>query len=83
MASGLIFLQDWVQNWLNPTVRDDKRGAAYLAEECLRDAESAGVDRVELVRAAGGDLTQYMLDRLNVAVELAERRRGRPNGRTR
>lgn len=62
------FLHEWVRQYLNPTVLDDKPGAEYLAGECMRDARMAGINDVALIMAARGDLTKYMLSKLNVAV---------------
>lgn len=68
MATALDFLHQWCREYLNPTVADDKLGAEYLADECMRDAKDAGVDQAALIAAARGDLTKFMLSRLNVAV---------------
>jgi hypothetical protein len=63
------FLLGWIRDNMNPTVYDDKPGAEYLAEECLRDAKEAGVDEAELIKSARGDLTKFMLSELNIAVK--------------
>lgn len=67
MNTTLQFLQQWVREYLNPTVLDDRAGAEYLAEECLRDAKKAGIDPAALIAAARGDLVRFMLSKLNVA----------------
>jgi len=69
VAKPLDFLLDWVRDHMNPTVYDDKAGAEYLAEECLRDAKNAGIEEASLIEAARGDLTKYMLSKLNFAVK--------------
>jgi hypothetical protein len=68
VVTALEFLQQWVRDYLNPTVIDDRSGAEYLADECLRDARNAGVDEAALIAAARGDLAKFMLSKLNVAV---------------
>lgn len=69
MARSLDFLLEWVRDHMNPTVHDDKPGAEYLADECLRDAKRAGMDEAALIDAAGGDLSGFMLSKLNIAVK--------------
>ena len=68
MTTAPEFLHQWVREYLNPTVADDRAGAEYLANECVRDAKDAGVDEGALIAAARGDLVKYMLSKLNVAV---------------
>ena len=68
MTTALEFLHQWVRECLNPTALDDRPGAEYLADECMRDAKSAGMDEAALIAAARGDLVKFMLHRLNVAV---------------
>ena len=69
MAGSLEFLLEWVRDHLNPTVHDDMAGAEYLAEECLRDSKKAGIDETDLIKAARGDLSKFMLTKLNIAVK--------------
>ena len=68
MTTAPEFLHQWVREYLNPTVPDDRAGAEYLANECVGDAKDAGVDEGALIAAARGDLVKYMLSKLNVAV---------------
>ncbi len=78
MATALEFLQQWIREYVNPTVADDKAGAEYLADECMQDAKSAGVDEAALIAAARGDLAKFMLSRLNVAVRSRDALNMRP-----
>ena len=77
MANALDFLLQCVREYVNPTVPDDKPGAEYLADECMRDAKNAGVDEAALIAAARGDLAEYMLSRLNVAGRAHPRNKNR------
>jgi len=78
VATALDFLHKWIREYLNPTVTDDKPGAEYLADECMRDAKCAGVDEAALIAAARGDLAKFMLYRLNVAVRSRDVLNNRP-----
>jgi hypothetical protein len=78
VATALDFLHQWIREYLNPTVADDKLGAEYLADECMRDAKNAGVDEAALIAAARGDLAKFMLNRLNVAVRSRDVLSNRP-----
>jgi hypothetical protein len=77
VATALDFLLQCVREYVNPTVPDDKPGAEYLADECMRDAKNAGVDEAALIAAARGDLAEYMLSRLNVAGRAHPRNKNR------
>ena len=43
MANPFEFLQNWTREHVNATVYDDKPTAKVLAQECVTDAEKAGI----------------------------------------
>jgi hypothetical protein len=53
---------------VHATVYDDKATAEQLAFQCRQDAGRAGLSEARVVKAAGGNLESFMLDRLNSAV---------------
>jgi hypothetical protein len=69
MANPWEWLENWVKEHVNATVYDDEAGAKHLGQECLRDAMKAGVNQASLIKAAGGNLTTFMLTELNSAAE--------------
>ena len=62
------FLDGWAQEHVNATVYDDEGTAEQLAYQCRQDAREAGVSEASVVKASGGNLESFMLDRLNSAV---------------
>jgi hypothetical protein len=62
------FLDKWADDNVHATVFDDAATAKTLASSCLQDARTAGINAASVIRAAGGDLESFMLDRLNSAV---------------
>jgi hypothetical protein len=63
------FLDAWAQENVHATVYDDKGTAAQLAAQCRQQAKAEGVNEASLIKAAGGDLQSFMLDRLDSAVK--------------
>ena len=59
MANPFEFLQNWTREHVNATVYDDKPTAKVLAQECVTDAEKAGISEASLTKAAGGNLHSY------------------------
>jgi hypothetical protein len=62
------FLEEWVRENVHATVFNDTSTAAELAMSCMNDADAAGINRESLIKAAGGDVARFMLDRLNAVV---------------
>jgi hypothetical protein len=69
MASPWEFLDKWAREHVNATVFDDDSTARQLASQCMQAANTAGISAASLVKAAGGDLASFMLDRLNEAAD--------------
>lgn len=63
------FLDGWAREHVNPTMYEDKGTAEQLAYQCREDAQAAGLSGASVVKAAGGNLEAFMLDRLNSAVD--------------
>jgi hypothetical protein len=64
-ANPYEFLRAWIREHANATLYDDKPAAELLADACLRAAKKAGVSEASLIKAAGGNLADYMLSELN------------------
>ena len=61
------FLDGWARENVHATVYDDTATAAQLALSLLQDADSAGISRESVIKAAGGNVARFMLGRLNEA----------------
>jgi hypothetical protein len=61
------FLDGWANDKVHATVYDDKATAKVLASQCLEEARVAGFYDASIIKAAGGNLESFMLDRLNQA----------------
>jgi hypothetical protein len=68
MANPWDFLNGWASENVHATVYDDKGTAEQLAFQCRQDARSAGISDASVVKASGGNLESFMLNRLNEAV---------------
>ncbi|MGM4892317.1 hypothetical protein [Tardiphaga sp. 839_C3_N1_4] len=68
MANPWEFLDGWARENVHATVFDDKGTADQLAFQCREAAKAAGIHEASVVKAAGGNLESFMLDRLNEAV---------------
>lgn len=68
MANPWEFLDGWARENVQATVYDDKGTAEQLAFQCRKDAKSAGINEASVIKAAGGNLESFMLDRLNSSV---------------
>ncbi len=68
MRNPYEFLRDWAREHVNPTAYDDEPTAKILAQECLRDARQAGYSEAGIIKAAGGNLENFMLSELESAV---------------
>ncbi|MGY2810257.1 hypothetical protein [Bradyrhizobium sp. USDA 4506] len=62
------FLDGWANENVHATVYDDKGTAEQLAFDCRQAAKDAGINEGSVVKAAGGSLESFMLQRLNDAV---------------
>ncbi|WP_375306351.1 hypothetical protein WI560_32015 [Bradyrhizobium sp. A11] len=62
------FLDGWANENVHATVYDDNATAEQLAFDCRQAAKDAGVNEAGVVKAAGGNLKSFMLNRLNEAV---------------
>ena len=69
MANPWEFLDRWTRDHVNATVYDDTATAEILAQECVRDAEKAGIGETSLTKAAGGNLVTHMEMALNSAAD--------------
>jgi hypothetical protein len=67
MANPYEFLRDWVANNANPTAYDDRPSAKHLARECLAEAERRHISTAGVIKAAGGNLANFMETELNSA----------------
>jgi hypothetical protein len=62
------FLQSWIVENVNATMYEDKDTAEHLADDCIWEANTRGITEVALIEAAGSDLNEYMLAKLNRVV---------------
>ncbi len=69
MANPYEFLRDWCREHVNVTVYDDEPAAQSLADQFLDAAKAAGLSVAGVIKAAGGNLTSYMLSELNSAAD--------------
>ena len=67
MANPHEFLENWVRESVQATPYRNKAEARRLAYECRKAAERADVSWFALVNAAGGDVQDYILTKLNRA----------------
>jgi hypothetical protein len=68
MANPRSFLDEWAKENVQAPVSDDKATVEKLAFECKEAARAAGFSEASIVKAAGGNLEAFLLDRLNGAV---------------
>ena len=68
------FVDEWAKENVQATVYGDEGTAKQLAQQCIRDSRAAGFYDQSIVKAAGGNLESFMLDRLNSAVDGEVRR---------
>jgi hypothetical protein len=64
------FLQSWIVENINATMYVYKDTAEHLADDCIWEANTRGITEVALIEAAGSDLDEYMLAKLNRVVGL-------------
>ena len=63
------FLQSWIVENVNATMYEDSDAAKHLADDCVWEAKTRGIAKGDLIEAAGGDLSAYMLAELNRAIQ--------------
>jgi hypothetical protein len=59
------FLQSWAIENINTTIYEDRDAAEHLADDCIWEANTRGITEAALIEAAGGDLNDYMIAKLN------------------
>jgi hypothetical protein len=69
MADPHEFLESWVHDNIRATRHRDKAEARRLAYECRKAAEKADVSWFAVIKAAGGDVQDYVQTQLNRAAE--------------
>jgi hypothetical protein len=67
MAYPHEFLENWVRESVQATPYRNRAEARRLAYECRKAAERADVSWFAIVNAAGGDVQDYILTKLNRA----------------
>lgn len=75
MADPREFLDAWAGDNVRATASDDEATAKQLAFRCVQDAKAVGLSEAGMVKAAGGNLKSFMLDRLHTAVNAERERR--------
>jgi hypothetical protein len=53
---------------VNATIYDDRDAAEHLVDDCIWEANTRGITEAALIEAAGSDLNEYMLAKLNRVV---------------
>jgi len=69
MANPWKFLDHWADKNVHATAYDDEATAKGLAAQCLEAATEVGLSAAAVVKAAGGNLVSFLLDRLNSAAD--------------
>ena len=69
MSNASDFLTSWVLENVNPTMFDDRDTAEHLAHDCLSAAKDEHLSEAEVIAAADGNLVDFMLSKLNAAVD--------------
>lgn len=67
MANPWEFLSRWADENANATGYDDESTAKRLAAECLEAAKSAGIGAAAVIKAAGGNLVDFMSSAIDSA----------------
>jgi hypothetical protein len=69
MANPFEFLTAWVRENVNVTCYDDEAGAKGHANSYLSEGAVAGFSPTSLIRAAGGNVVNFMRNALDSAAD--------------
>ena len=74
MANPWEFLEAWAKENVQAILFGDEETARQLAKNCVEAAKNAGITEAELTKAAGGNLSDFLLSELESAANAEERR---------
>jgi hypothetical protein len=74
MAGPWEFLETWAQENVHGILFGDEETARQLAKNCIEAAKEAGITEAALTKAAGGNLSDFLLSELETAANAEERR---------
>jgi hypothetical protein len=63
----------------NATIYEDRDAAEHLVDNCIWETYTRGITEAALIEAAGSDLNEYMLAKLNRVVGREVKDRAAPN----
>jgi hypothetical protein len=67
MADPWNFLEGWAKENVHATAFSDEATARQLAHNCLEEAKKAGIAEAGIIKAAGGNLSDFLLSELESA----------------
>src|SRR5260370_11412446 len=67
MANPWKFLEAWAKENVHATAFGDEATAHQLAKDCLEAAKKAGITEAAITKAAGGNLSDFLLSELESA----------------
>jgi hypothetical protein len=74
MANPWKFLEAWAKESVHATAFGDEATAHQLAKDCLEAAKKAGITEAAITKAAGGNLSDFLLSELESAANAEEAR---------
>jgi hypothetical protein len=74
MANPWEFLEAWAKENVQAILFGDEETARQLAKNCVEAAKNAGITEAELTKAAGGNLSDFLLSELESAANAEEAR---------
>ena len=74
MANPWEFLEAWAKENVQAILFGDEETARQLAKNCVEAAKNAGITEAELTKAAGGNLSDFLLSELESAASAEEAR---------
>jgi hypothetical protein len=74
MANPWEFLETWAKENVHAILFGDEETARQLAKSCLEAAKKAGISEAAITKAAGGNLSDFLLSELESAANAEARR---------
>jgi hypothetical protein len=81
MANPWEFLEAWARENVHATAFGDEASAHQLAKDCLEAAKKAGITEAAITKAAGGNLSDFLLSELESAANAEKARLAAKNKR--
>jgi hypothetical protein len=74
MGNPWEFLEAWAKENVHGILFGDEETARQLAKSCLEAAKKAGISEAAITKAAGGNLSDFLLSELESAANAEARR---------